>query len=59
MAEAAREPPHEVLGVAEDAPDTVVEAAARRLTADVHPDQPDGDVQEFKRIQKTKAALLD
>lgn len=59
VAEAAREPPHEVLGVAENAPDEVVKAAARRLAADVHPDQPDGDAQEFKRIQKAKAAMLE
>ena len=50
--------PHEVLGVAEDAPDDVVKAVARRLSANVHPDQTDGDQREFKRIQEAKAAML-
>jgi hypothetical protein len=53
------EDPHEVLGVASDAPDAVVRAVARRLSADVHPDQGDGDEAEFKRIQKAKEAMLD
>lgn len=52
------EPPHEVLGVAPDAPTQVVRAAARRLSADVHPDR-GGDEAEFKRIQNAKEALLD
>lgn len=54
----AEEPPHEILGVAADAPDEVVEAAARRLSANVHPDKPDGDEKQFKRIQKAKEAML-
>jgi len=54
------EAPHEVLGVAPDAPDDVVKAAARRLSANVHPDQnEDGDRQEFMRIQNAKEAMLD
>lgn len=51
--------PHEVLGVAEDAPDDVVKAAARRLAANVHPDNDDPDVEEYKRIQTAKEAMLD
>jgi len=50
--------PHEVLGVAEDADDEVVRAVARRLAANVHPDQADGDQREFKRIQEAKEAML-
>jgi len=52
------EAPHEVLGVAEDAPDDVVKAVARRLSANVHPDQEDGDQAEFKRIQQAKEAMV-
>jgi len=51
-------PPHEVLGVAEDADEEVVRAVARRLAANVHPDQADGDQREFKRIQEAKEAML-
>lgn len=54
-----RQEPHEVLNVAPDAPDDVVRAAARRLAANAHPDRPDGDQEEFKRIQQAKQALLD
>jgi len=53
------EPAHEVLGVAPDAPEDVVRAAARRLAANVHPDQDGGDKAEFKRIQQAKRCLLD
>ncbi|WP_058997775.1 J domain-containing protein [Haloarcula sp. CBA1127] len=56
---ASTEPPHEVLGVAEDASDDVVEAVARRLSANVHPDNDDGDREEFQRIQEAKGAMLD
>ncbi|GGO03781.1 DnaJ domain-containing protein [Haloarcula pellucida] len=55
---ASTQAPHEVLGVAEDAPDDVVEAAARRLAANEHPDK-GGDVEEFQRIQQAKEAMLD
>ncbi len=54
----AEEPANEVLGVAPDAPDDVVEAAARRLSANVHPDKPEGDEEEFKRIQRARDRLL-
>jgi hypothetical protein len=53
------EPAHEVLGVAEDAPDDVIRAAARRLAANVHPDGENGDEAEFKKIQRAKRRLLD
>lgn len=53
-----RQEPHEVLDVAPDADPGVVRAAARRLSADVHPDQPGGDEDEFKRIQAAKEAML-
>lgn len=52
------EEPHEVLGVAPDAPDTVVEAAARRLRKEHHPDQ-GGDVEQFKRVNEAEEAMLD
>lgn len=51
--------PHEILNVAPDADPDVVRAAARRLAANVHPDKPDGDAAEFKRIQQAKGAMLD
>lgn len=53
------EEPHEVLGVAPDAPDNVVKAAARRLAADAHPDGNDTDRDQFVRIQKAKEAMLE
>lgn len=55
----AEEPPHEVLEVAPDAGPDVIEAAARRKAANVHPDKPDGDEEEFIRIQKAKEQLLE
>ncbi|MDS0258554.1 hypothetical protein NDI56_03900 [Haloarcula sp. S1CR25-12] len=51
--------PHVVLGVAPDAPDDVVEAVARRLSANAHPDNDDGDRDKFQRIQQAKEAMLD
>lgn len=48
---AAREPPHEILGVAEDAPDPVVVGAFRELTKEGHSDQgdnPEYDVEDLK-----------
>lgn len=54
------EAPHEVLGVAPDAPTNVVKAAARRLSADVHPDQGEGgDVEQYHRIQRAKRSMLE
>jgi hypothetical protein len=52
-------PPHEILEVVPDASDEVVESVARRKMANVHPDQPDGDREEYHRIQNAKEAMLD
>lgn len=54
---ATPEPPHEVLGVQPDAPDSVVKAAARRLKADHHPDN-GGDKDEYIRVTKAEERLL-
>jgi DnaJ-class molecular chaperone len=51
------EAPHEVLGVAPDAPEEVIEAAARRLKADNHPDS-GGSREEFQRIVNAEEAML-
>jgi hypothetical protein len=51
-------PPHEVLGVAPDAPEPVVRGAARQLKAEAHPDK-GGSRDEFKRIERAERALLD
>jgi len=56
---ASTQEPHVVLGVAPDAPDDVVEAVARRLSANAHPDNDDGDRDKFQRIQQAKEAMLD
>lgn len=53
----AGEAPHEVLEVAPEAPDGVVEAAARRLKADAHPDS-GGSREEFQRIVEAEEAML-
>jgi len=53
-----REEPHEVLGVAPDAPDSVVKAAARQLRKEHHPDQ-GGNVEQFKRVNEAEEAMLD
>lgn len=50
--------PHDTLGVAPDAPDDVVKAAARRLAANHHPDGDDSDVERFMEIQAAKEAML-
>lgn len=57
VASGETEAPHEVLGVAKDAPEAVVEAAARRLKANAHPDS-DGSREEFQRIVNAEEALL-
>jgi len=51
-------PPHEILEVAPDASEDVVESVARRKMANVHPDKPDGDHDEYIRIQQAKEAML-
>ncbi|SDJ32262.1 DnaJ domain-containing protein [Halovenus aranensis] len=55
---AADPPPHEVLGVAKDAPESVVESAARALIKEHHPDA-GGDREAFKRIQRAREVMLD
>lgn len=56
----ARQPPHDVLNVAEDADPEVVKAAARRLAAKHHPDSgEDPDPDKFKRVNKAKREMLD
>ena len=52
------EPPHVVLGVAEDAPERVVKAAARELKKQHHPDN-DGDRAAFQRVVAAEEAMLD
>lgn len=53
-----RQPPHEVLGVASDAPEAVVKGAARSLKAEHHPDR-GGDEEQFKRVVSAEEAMLD
>mgnify|MGYP000657539130 FL=1 len=55
---AGREPPHEVLGVAPDAPAAVIEGAARQLKAEAHPDN-GGDRDQFQRVVAAEEAMLD
>ena len=54
----AREPPHEVLDVARDADDAVVEAAARQLKKKHHPDA-GGDREQFQRVVEAEESMLD
>jgi len=55
---AASPPAHEVLDVAPDAPDGVVEAAFREKTKEFHPDH-GGSYEEFRRLQNAKEAMVD
>jgi hypothetical protein len=57
-AEPAGPPPHEVLGVDPDAPAAVVEAAARALITETHPDQ-GGSATELQRVKRARDRLLD
>jgi hypothetical protein len=50
-------PPHEVLEVAPDAPEAVVEGAYR--AKETHPDKPEGSEEAFQRVQRAKEAMLD
>ena len=52
------EPPHSVLGVAGDAPENVVKAAARELKKQHHPDN-GGDIADFQRVVRAEEAMLD
>jgi hypothetical protein len=51
-------PAHEVLGVAPDAPENVVESAARARKAETHPDN-GGDSEEFQRVVEDHLDLDD
>ena len=55
---ATSQPPHEVLGVAPDASENVVESAARARKAETHPDN-DGDPDEFQRVVEAEKVMLD
>ena len=55
---ATRQPEHEVLGVAPDAPANVVESAARARKAETHPDN-GGDSDEFQRVVEAEEVMLD
>jgi len=50
--------PHEVLGVAPDAPEAVVRGAIRQLKKETHPDR-GGDPQEFQRVVEASETLLE
>jgi len=51
-------PAHEVLGVTPDAPENVVESAARARKAETHPDN-NGDRDEFQRVVEAEEVMLD
>lgn len=55
----AGQEPHEVLGVAPDAPADVVRAAARQLKKKHHPDNGGGDTERFKEVVSAEEAMLD
>lgn len=52
------EDPHEVLGVAPDAPEGVIKAAARELKKENHPDN-GGSTAEFQRVVEAEEELLE
>ena len=49
---------HEVLGVAEDAPESVVKGAARQLKKEKHPDN-GGTAKELQRVLEAEKEMLD
>lgn len=53
------EEPHEVLGVAPDAPAPVVKGAYRELVKEAHADQGDRDDLSVQEIQTAREAMLD
>ncbi|WP_435069194.1 J domain-containing protein [Haloplanus sp. C73] len=55
---AAEAPPHEILEVAEDAPDAVVRDAYRARVQEAHPDK-GGSREQFERVQRAREAMLD
>jgi hypothetical protein len=52
-------PPHEVLDVSPDAPDSVVRGAARQLLADLKPNGEGGDREAFVSVRKARDAMLE
>jgi len=52
-------PPHEVLGVREDASETVVKASARKLKSKYHPDGDSPDKEQFIRVKRAEKVILD
>lgn len=55
---AGTKPPHEILGVAPDAPDATVKGAFRELLKERHPDH-GGTSEEFAQLQQAREAMLD
>lgn len=53
----AREPPHVILGIAPNAPESVVRGAARALKAETHPDG-GGTQKEFQRAVDAEERML-
>jgi len=53
-----REPPHEVLGVEPDAPESVVREAFRDAVKRTHPDQ-GGNEAALKRVKRARESMLD
>ncbi|WP_276258100.1 J domain-containing protein [Haloglomus litoreum] len=51
-------PPHEVLGVAPDAPESVVKGAARARKKETHPDN-GGSTDAFQRVVEAEEAMLE
>jgi len=55
---ATSQPAHEVLHIQPNAPDGVVESAARARKAQTHPDN-DGSTEEFQKVVAAEEAMLD
>lgn len=53
-----RRPPHEVLGVHQDAPESVVAAAFRARARELHPDVAGGDADAFRELKEARDELL-
>lgn len=53
-----REPPHEVLGVERNAPESAVKEAFRKAVKRTHPDQ-GGSEAALKRVKRAREAMLD
>lgn len=50
---------YEVLGVGQSASKNQITKAYRRLAKEVHPDKPNGDAEQFKRINRAHEVLTD